>query len=431
MDDVEQAFRDALRRADTVEVPVPPIDPVELTGRVGRRTAWPAIVAAAAAVTLVAGIGIAVWMSAGRGIPAVPVAPSTAPVVLPTAVPAGVPSVEVDVFSGQENPVVELDASIADELYAMVADHEAAGELEDEAPPEGVLGFRGLVVHPADDVRPTLRILPGAVYVDPDGDAKLLRDPSARFFQAVATALTPELRDLVAAGSVQLRVGNAGTTRLTDVEVRLVNGQVITVGLLGVGRESSYQIVGEAYSYAWVVATEDGKEYEVRPIDYVGEAPLGPGRYTSRLGVRDGQLEVELVQDADGGWPEQPGLPEGEPSDGPDAGATGTWELLDPDQVGTTSTELTIGVTRLECASGVTGEVLEPVISYGEAEIVIRADVAPLSGNMHTCQGNDVVPVVVELAEPVGDRDLVDAACLAGEAVTTSFCAGGPVRWTP
>lgn len=432
MDDLERAFRDALRRADTVEVPVPPIDPAEFTGPARRpRRAWGDALVAATWVVILAGVGIAVFFGAGRGIPAVPVGPSTPPVALPTTVPAGVPSVEVDIFSGRENPVVELDVSIADELYAMVGDHQAAGELEDEAPPEGVLGFRGLVVHPADDQRPILRILPGAVYVDPDGDAQLLRDPSARFFDAVATVLTPELRDLVAAASVQLRVGNAGTTRLTDIEVRLANGQVIAVRMLGGGRTSGYQLVGRAYTYAWIVATEDGQEFEVRPIDYVGETPLGPGRYTYRLSVRGGQLEVEFVQDADGGWPERSEEPEGEPSDGPDAGATATWELTDPERVGTDSTEFSIGVTRLECASGVTGEVLEPVISYGDSEIVIRADVAPLSGDMHTCQGNDVVPVVVKLAEPIGDRDLVDAACLAGDAVSTSFCAGGPVRWTP
>ena len=32
MNDLEQAFRDALRRADTIEIPVPPIDPAEFTG---------------------------------------------------------------------------------------------------------------------------------------------------------------------------------------------------------------------------------------------------------------------------------------------------------------------------------------------------------------------------------------------------------------
>lgn len=431
MDDLERPFRDALHRADTVAVPVPPIDPTEFSGRSRRRSAWPRALAAAAVVVFVAGVSIAVWTGAGRGIPAVPVAPNTSPAVLPTTVPAGVPSVEVDVFSGRGNPVVELEASIADELYAMVGDQEAAGELEDEAPPEGDLGFRGLVVHPADDERPTLRILPGAVYVGSDGDTKLLRDPSTRFFDVVTAALTPELRDLVAAGSVQLRVSNAGKTRLTDVEARLPNGQVIAAGLLGAGRASGYQIVGQAYTYAWIVATEDGQEHELRPTDYVGETPLAPGRYTYQLSVHGGQLEVELVHDPDGGWPEQPDAPVGEPSDGPQ-GDPATWVLVHPDQVGPDSTEITIGVTRLDCNGGVTGEALEPVVEYTESELVIRALVAPIDTDLpRTCPGNDQVPVVVTLTEPIGDRDLVDAACLSGEAVSTSFCAAGPVRWTP
>ncbi|MGW6174053.1 hypothetical protein ACWF5H_11225 [Arthrobacter sp. NPDC055138] len=120
-----------------------------------------------------------------------------------------------------------------------------------------------------------------------------------------------------------------------------------------------------------------------------------------------------------------------ERSAGASEGSTGVWELLDAAEVGPDSTALRLGVTRLECAGGETGTVLEPDVQFERGRIVIRTDVEPLTGGTYDCQGNNTVPVKVELPEPVGNRDLVDAACLGGDAVETTFCADGPVRWSP
>lgn len=49
----------------------------------------------------------------------------------------------------------------------------------------------------------------------------------------------------------------------------------------------------------------------------------------------------------------------------------------------------------------------------------------------HICPGNDEVPYTVDMEEAVGERSLVDGACLEDEAVRTSFCADGSERWTP
>jgi hypothetical protein len=126
------------------------------------------------------------------------------------------------------------------------------------------------------------------------------------------------------------------------------------------------------------------------------------------------------------------GAPAGsERSAGASEGSTGVWELLDAAAVGPESTELRLGVTRLECASGETGTVLQPDVQFERDRIVIRTDVEPLTGGTYDCQGNNTVPVNVGLSEPIGNRDLVDAACLGGEAVDTVFCADGPVRWSP
>ncbi|XBH21784.1 hypothetical protein V5R04_00730 [Jonesiaceae bacterium BS-20] len=116
----------------------------------------------------------------------------------------------------------------------------------------------------------------------------------------------------------------------------------------------------------------------------------------------------------------------------PAPGAEGTWELMDPGQVTPDSTSIDIGVTRIACASGMTGEIEQPIVSYEPDQIIIRSDVVPHEDPdaVFTCPGNDAVPVTVKLDEPIGDREMVDGICLAGEATGITPCADS-VRWQP
>lgn len=327
MNDEERAFRDALRRADTVEVPVPPLDPAEISGRGHRlRPAWRDALVAAVWVVALAGVGIAVFSSVGRGIPAVPVAPH---------VEATGATVEVDLFSGRENPVVEISESVTDELYALLDDKAAAAVNTD--PREELLGFRGFVVTPVDDPDGrVLRILPDAVRFGPVHDYRRLDDPEQVFFRFILDSIRGSLSD--------------------DV---------------------------------------------LKAIDEVTQTPVAPD--------------------------------ESDPPDDPPnrTGDTATWILLNPETVTPDSTDIVLGVTRLGCANGETGRVLPAVVDYGEDQIAIRVDVEAWSDQPADCQGNEEVMFSVHLDEPIGQRELVDAACLAGEAQGTSFCAGGAVRWTP
>ena len=118
-------------------------------------------------------------------------------------------------------------------------------------------------------------------------------------------------------------------------------------------------------------------------------------------------------------------------SAGVERGETGTWQLLNSAEITTASTTLRLGVTRVECASGETGAVLDPEVKVEADGIVIRTPVESLHISEATCQSNNVVPVTVELAEPLGQRDLLDAFCLDSSAGTTSFCSDGGVRWRP
>lgn len=118
---------------------------------------------------------------------------------------------------------------------------------------------------------------------------------------------------------------------------------------------------------------------------------------------------------------------------GPDqeqpGGDVASWLLSEDQLLDPTTSFLVLDVTRLGCSGGVTGSVLDPVVVYEPDRVVIRTDVEPVGG-ANDCQGNDAVAVEIALDESLGMRELVDAACLHGEAVGTAACPGA-VRWAP
>lgn len=109
-------------------------------------------------------------------------------------------------------------------------------------------------------------------------------------------------------------------------------------------------------------------------------------------------------------------------------GNAATWWLLHPEEVTADSTVLNIGVTRLGCAGGVTGEVLTPRVVYEPDRVLIEVDVAALPNEAYDCPGNDEVPATVALTEPIGERILVDGACLDDAVNGTANCLTAE-RW--
>lgn len=106
-----------------------------------------------------------------------------------------------------------------------------------------------------------------------------------------------------------------------------------------------------------------------------------------------------------------------------------TWILPEATELDASTQTFDIAVTRIECASGVTGEVLPLEIAEGEVQVVITATVARNRGGNATCQGNDEVIVAVALEEPLGDRELVDGVCERHpDRATHAYCLD-PVRW--
>ena len=109
-------------------------------------------------------------------------------------------------------------------------------------------------------------------------------------------------------------------------------------------------------------------------------------------------------------------------------GDVAVWQLGDAVEIAADTAEFDVEVTRLRCSGGITGEVLDPVVSYEAAQIVVRFDAAPIGDGIFACPANDAVLMVVRLDEPVGQRELVDGGCLRPDTPTNVFCETA-TRW--
>lgn len=115
--------------------------------------------------------------------------------------------------------------------------------------------------------------------------------------------------------------------------------------------------------------------------------------------------------------PSDPDVTTGSPS-GPGDGAR--WRVNPDAPPSRTSTAFDVGVMRIGCAGGMTGEVLEPEVEFTSTAITITYEVEPLgTGAVPPCPGNDTVTVRLDLGQRVGDRALVDGGCRERRPVLT------------
>ncbi|WP_425389614.1 hypothetical protein [Ekhidna sp.] len=63
------------------------------------------------------------------------------------------------------------------------------------------------------------------------------------------------------------------------------------------GKFSNYQPYEIAYRYGYVKVISSDKEYVIQPFDYVGETPLGNGRYTYALSIESENLSLQFIED--------------------------------------------------------------------------------------------------------------------------------------
>ena len=127
-------------------------------------------------------------------------------------------------------------------------------------------------------------------------------------------------------------------------------------------------------------------------------------------------------------------LPFVSPSTNPaQAGADAAVWSASPEAAPSTTAESFIAqVTRLGCNDGITGQLNAPDVQLSQTRIVVTFTVERAPDGGHTCPGNAQVRYTVNIGEPIGNRQLIDGACVSeGEAKTTSFCTDAGVRWNP
>lgn len=98
-----------------------------------------------------------------------------------------------------------------------------------------------------------------------------------------------------------IRVKNISQFDFVDVIVNTSGGEN-NYGNILANAISGYESFDFAYSYAFIELKINNNTYTIQPIDYVGETPLTPGKYTygidvSREGDQYSRLILYLVKD--------------------------------------------------------------------------------------------------------------------------------------
>ncbi len=95
-------------------------------------------------------------------------------------------------------------------------------------------------------------------------------------------------------------------------------------------------------------------------------------------------------------------------------GDAAIWSLERDIRLSASTTDFTAIIQRLDCNSDLTGTVLEPSVEYDDAQVTVVFVVEQAPQGAADCQANEEVPYSVVLSEPLGERELVDGACLSG-----------------
>lgn len=98
----------------------------------------------------------------------------------------------------------------------------------------------------------------------------------------------------------------------------------------------------------------------------------------------------------------------------------------DPD-----STTLHVEVWQVRCSGGAPPDVSGSVVVYGPDRIYIGAYIHRLPPGDYFCNGGPPTDASFTLDEAVGNREIVDTACLNTRIATSYNCMDGAVRWTP
>lgn len=347
MTDLERTFRDGLRQAVAERPGDIRVDVDEVIARASSpdfvpETRWtpPRWLAAAAAVLVVAGLGVGLTVfRPSAGIPATP----SAPLVTPSA------STQLDAADlvGSKWRAVQIDGrsvtSIGTASAPSLSFTSATQVLTNDGCNTGFRGYKlkpsgvrldfsfGMVgaqteigCNPAQQQRftkaldETTQARLGSdllEFLNPNGEVVLRFErftgieptqppsgvPTNSFAVTVSTPYesgepTPTSPP-TSTGAVYVRLYNDTGVTVHKVKVGFPEGVVISEATMAPGAYSEYVRPEVAYRIASLQATADGHPYRTTPTDYVGEKPLEPGNYTYSIRLVEGAMFLEFGQD--------------------------------------------------------------------------------------------------------------------------------------
>lgn len=88
---------------------------------------------------------------------------------------------------------------------------------------------------------------------------------------------TPCKEDLT---KTNIGIKNISTNDYCNVIVLGEEGDNINYGSLKSRETTCYNSYDKVYAYSHIKLSIDGQEYELQPVGYVGETPLGIGKFT-------------------------------------------------------------------------------------------------------------------------------------------------------
>ncbi len=96
-----------------------------------------------------------------------------------------------------------------------------------------------------------------------------------------------------------IRILNNTKYDFCNVVLDPVSGPV-NCGIVKKGETTCYRSFDTAYNYAYIRFYIGDKEFKLQPIDYVGEEPLGVGKFTYVIDIHDyaaGKMNIGLIPD--------------------------------------------------------------------------------------------------------------------------------------
>ena len=98
--------------------------------------------------------------------------------------------------------------------------------------------------------------------------------------------------------ATRIRLRNASTFELTAVTFAPGTSRV-EFARIGPAEVTPYSDVASAYSYGYLDVRVNGERRQLQPIDYVGESPIGSGRFTYVITIDAATLNpsMRLVRD--------------------------------------------------------------------------------------------------------------------------------------